>query len=38
MMKSAIRLETRAPRPGWQERVESAGLIWHGAGGEPYWT
>lgn len=38
MMKSAIRLETRAPRPGWQERVESAGLLWHGAGGEPYWT
>lgn len=38
MMKSPIRLETRAPRPGWQERVEAAGLIWHGAGGEPYWT
>ncbi len=38
MMKSRIRLETRAPRPGWQERVEAAGLIWHGAGGEPYWT
>ncbi|PAW66765.1 MAG: hypothetical protein B9S38_13305 [Verrucomicrobiia bacterium Tous-C4TDCM] len=37
-MKSPIRLETRAPRPGWQERVEAAGLIWHGAGGEPYWT
>lgn len=38
MMRSPIRLETRAPRPGWQERVEAAGLIWHGAGGEPYWT
>lgn len=38
MMKSPIRLETRAPRPGWQERVEAAGLIWHGAGSEPYWT
>ena len=37
-MKSPIRLETRAPRPGWQERVEAAGLIWHGAGGDPYWT
>lgn len=40
MMKSPIpiRLETRSPRPGWQERVEAAGLIWHGAGGDPYWT
>lgn len=38
MMKSPIRLETRAPRPGWRERVEAAGLLWHGAGGEPYWT
>lgn len=38
MMKSPIRLETRAPRPGWQQRVEAAGLLWHGAGGEPYWT
>jgi glutathionylspermidine synthase len=37
-MKSPIRLETRAPRPDWQERVEAAGLIWHGAGGDPYWT
>src|SRR5687768_7783820 len=37
-MKTPIRLEVRPPRLGWQERVESAGLIWHGAGGEPYWT
>lgn len=38
MMSSPIRMESRSPRPGWQERVESAGLLWHGAGGEPYWT
>lgn len=37
-MKSPVRLEVRPPRSGWQERVESAGLIWHGAGGEPYWA
>jgi glutathionylspermidine synthase len=38
MMKSPIRLESRAPRPGWQARVEEVGMLWHGAGGEPYWT
>ncbi len=37
-MKSPIQLETNFPRPNWKEHVESAGLIWHGAGGEPYWT
>lgn len=37
-MRSPIRLERNAPRPDWQHRVEEAGLIWHGAGGEPYWT
>ncbi len=37
-MRSAIRLESRAPRENWQQRVESAGLTWHGAAGEPYWT
>ncbi|QJE95033.1 glutathionylspermidine synthase family protein [Luteolibacter luteus] len=37
-MKTPIRLEVRPPRNGWQQRVEEAGLIWHGAGGEPYWT
>lgn len=26
-----------APRPGWQERVERLGLVWHTAGGRPYW-
>lgn len=36
-MKS-IRLESNAPRPDWRERVEEDGLIWHGAGGEPYWS
>lgn len=37
-MKTPVRLEVRPPRSGWQERVESAGLTWHGATGEPYWT
>lgn len=37
-MNTPIRLEVRPPRSGWQKRVEEAGLIWHGAGGEPYWT
>ena len=37
-MKTPVRLEMRPPRGGWQERVESAGLTWHGAGAEPYWT
>ena len=37
-MKTPVRLEVRPPRSGWQERVESAGLTWHGAAGEPYWT
>ncbi len=27
-----------APRPGWQRKVERRGLIWHTAGGEPYWN
>jgi glutathionylspermidine synthase len=27
-----------APRPGWQAEVERAGLLWHTAGGEPYWN
>ncbi|GAA5132077.1 glutathionylspermidine synthase family protein [Luteolibacter yonseiensis] len=37
-MKTDIRLENNAPRAGWRQRVEEAGLIWHGADGEPYWT
>ena len=37
-MKSSIRLEANAPRPDWQQQVESSGLIWHGAGASPYWT
>ncbi len=37
-MKSTIRLAANAPRPDWQQRVEEAGLIWHGAGDTPYWT
>ena len=36
-MKSNIRLEANTPRAGWQQCVESAGLIWHGAGEVPYW-
>ncbi len=37
-MKSNIRLEANAPRSDWKQRVEESGLIWHGAGGESYWT
>lgn len=37
-MKSPIRLEHNAPRGDWRQQVEATGLIWHGAGGEPYWT
>jgi len=37
-MKSNIRLEANAPRADWKQRVEESGLIWHGAGGESYWT
>ncbi len=37
-MKSPIRLETTVPRPEWRQRVEAAGLIWHGAGGDAYWS
>ena len=37
-MRSNIRLEANAPRPDWKEQVESSGLIWHGAGGVPYWS
>lgn len=36
-MKSPIRLEKNPPRPEWRRQVEAAGLIWHGADGEPYW-
>jgi glutathionylspermidine synthase len=37
-MTTPIRLEARSPRPDWQQRVEDAGLLWHGAGDQPYWT
>ena len=37
-MKSGIRLEANSPRPDWRQQVEASGLIWHGAGGTPYWT
>ncbi|MFO0846504.1 MAG: glutathionylspermidine synthase family protein [Gemmataceae bacterium] len=26
-----------APRPSWQKRVESHGLLYHTLGGVPYW-
>ncbi|WP_443749277.1 glutathionylspermidine synthase family protein [Asticcacaulis solisilvae] len=32
-----MRRLTLDPRPDWQARVEAAGLIWHSAGGSPYW-
>jgi glutathionylspermidine synthase len=28
---------TIAPRTGWQQKVESLGLIWHSVDGQPYW-
>ena len=37
-MNAPIRLESRTARPDWQAQVESAGLLWHGDGGEPYWS
>lgn len=37
-MNHQIRLLGNAARPDWQRRVESAGLIWHGADDQPYWT
>jgi glutathionylspermidine synthase len=37
-MQSNIRLETSLPRRDWKARVESSGLIWHGAGGDSYWN
>lgn len=29
---------TVAPRPDWEARVEALGLVWHTAGGLPYWN
>ncbi|EGF91684.1 glutathionylspermidine synthase family protein [Asticcacaulis biprosthecium C19] len=29
---------TVAPRPDWQTRVEAEGMLWHTAGGSPYWN
>lgn len=26
------------PRPDWREKVEGLGLVWHTAGGAPYWN
>ena len=37
-MRQAISLENHTPRAGWLPRVEEAGLVWHGAGSEPYWV
>lgn len=37
-MRPDIRLESNNPRPLWQQRVEEAGLIWHGEGCVPYWN
>ncbi len=33
-----IELQNNPPRPDWHQQVEEAGLIWHGAVSEPYWT
>jgi glutathionylspermidine synthase len=32
-----MKRKNRLPRAGWQAKVEALGLIWHSAGGEPYW-
>ena len=32
-----MRRSTRTPRPGWQETVESYGLIYHSPNGNRYW-
>jgi glutathionylspermidine synthase len=37
-MRPRIRLEANAPRADWQQRVEEAGLVWHGSTGAPYWS
>lgn len=37
-MFGGIRLESGVPRREWRRRVEEAGLIWHGAGGDSYWN
>ena len=37
-MEHGIRLERSRPRRDWRRRVEEAGLIWHGAGGDSYWN
>jgi len=31
-------MECPPARAGWRQRVEDAGLLWHGAEGEPYWS
>lgn len=31
-------MECGVPRRDWQRKVEDAGLIWHGAGGDSYWN
>jgi glutathionylspermidine synthase len=30
--------ETLTPRADWQAKVESLGLVWHSADGDPYWN
>lgn len=37
-MSGPIRLESSPARAGWRQRVEEAGLLWHGAEGQPYWS
>lgn len=38
MTHGSIRLERGLPRRDWRRKVEEAGLIWHGAGGDSYWN
>jgi glutathionylspermidine synthase len=37
-MTQGIRFLGNAPRADWRQRVESVGLIWHGADDQPYWS
>ncbi len=37
-MAIGIRLEANLPRHDWRQRVEEAGLLWHGESGDSYWV
>lgn len=37
-MATPIQLRSNPPRRDWRQQVEEAGLLWHGADGDPYWA